>query len=96
MENQDFPPFVNFTNGTNTITLLPNNVLYQGRTYYFSVVLKETHSDFMMNIYYMTIKILGDPVDPSLFVAPNKTSVAMSFTSLNYSSMGQMTFSMAV
>jgi hypothetical protein len=28
MENQDFPPFVNFTNATNSITFLPNNRLY--------------------------------------------------------------------
>lgn len=96
MENQDFPPFVNFTNATNSITFLPNNRLYQGRTYYFSVVLKQVHSDFMVNIFYMTVKILGDPVDPSELRSPNKTTVAVNFQSLNYSSMGQITFSMAV
>lgn len=36
---------------------------HQGRTYYFSVVLKELNSDYMMNIYYMTIKVAGDPID---------------------------------
>ena len=41
----------------------PNSTTYQGRTYYFSVVLKEVNSDYMLNIYYMTVKINGDPVD---------------------------------
>jgi hypothetical protein len=36
-------------------------------------VLKEIHSDYMMNIYYMTIKMSGDPIDPEDIVAPNKT-----------------------
>jgi len=53
--------------------MFPNNLLYQGRTYYFSVVLKEKNSDFMMNIYYMTIKINGDPVDPSELLPPART-----------------------
>ena len=63
MENQDFPAFVTFDNATNTIKMSPNTTAYQGRTYYFSVVLKEINSDYMLNIYYMTIKINGDPVD---------------------------------
>jgi hypothetical protein len=76
--------------------MTPNNLLYQGRTYYFSVVLKEQNSDFMMNIYYMTIKINGDPIDPEDLRPPNKTEVAMTLQYLNYSSMGQLKFSMAV
>jgi hypothetical protein len=64
----------------------PNNLLYQGRTYYFSVVLKEKNSDSMMNIYYMTIKILGDPIDPESLKPPNKTEVDMNITSLNFKS----------
>ena len=96
MENQDFPPFVNFTNSTNTINMVPNNILYQGRTYYFSVVLKEKHSDFMMNIYYMTIKINGDPIDPSTVLPPNKTQVGMSIAQLDYLSSGQILFTQGV
>jgi hypothetical protein len=96
MENQDFPAFINYTNATTTISMNPNNRLYQGRTYYFSVVLKEKNSDSMMNIYYMTIKINGDPVDPEDLKPPNKTEVAMTLQYLNYSSMGQVKFSMAV
>lgn len=41
----------------------PNNKTYNGKTYYFSVVLKEKHSDYMMNIYYMTIKMSGEIYD---------------------------------
>lgn len=96
MENQDFPTFVNFTNATNTINMNPNNLLFQGRTYYFSVVLKENNSDFMMNIYYMTIKINGDPIDPDDLKPPNKTEVSMQVTRLNYHSEGQLKFSMGV
>jgi hypothetical protein len=74
----------------------PNNLLYQGRTYYFSVVLKEKNSDFMMNIYYMTIKINGDPIDPDDLKPPNKTEVAMTINYLNYHSEGNIRFSMEV
>lgn len=96
MENQDFPQFINYTNATQTINMNPNNLLFQGRTYYFSVVLKEKNSDFMMNIYYMTIKINGDPIDPDDLKPPNKTEVAMSITYLNYHSEGSLRFSMGV
>ena len=96
MENQDFPLFINYTNATQTINMNPNNLLFQGRTYYFSVVLKEKNSDFMMNIYYMTIKINGDPIDPDDLKPPNKTEVAMSITYLNYHSEGSLRFSMGV
>ena len=96
MENQDFPQFINYTNATQTINMNPNNLLFQGRTYYFSVVLKEKNSDFMMNIYYMTIKINGDPIDPDDLKPPNKTEVAMSITYQNYHSEGSLRFSMGV
>lgn len=96
MENQDFPKFVTYNNETRAINMRPNTTEYQGRTYYFSVVLKEKKSDYMMNIYYMTIKMSGDPVEPEEYVAPNKTQVSMSITKLNYSSYGQITFTMGV
>jgi len=73
MENQDFPPFVTYVNKTKTIYFKPNMSEYSGRTYYFSVVLKEVHSDYMMNIYYMTIKMTGNPWEPEEVVTPNKT-----------------------
>ena len=86
IEDQDFPPFINFTNATTTLHLKPNNLLYQGRTYYFTVNLKEKNSDFMISVYYITVKIIGDIVDPEDLKPPNKTEVAMNITSLNYKS----------
>lgn len=72
MENQPLPTFVYFNNATNTLTYRPNNdTQYQGNTYYFSVVLKRTHSDYVMNIYYITVKFTGD-----VYVAPTPVAVA--------------------
>ena len=76
MENQQFPPFVTYDNTTKTIYMKPNSTLYQGRTYYFSIVLKERHSDFMMNVYYMTVKMSGDPIDPNADPYANYTRVS--------------------
>lgn len=50
----------------------------------------------MVNIFYMTVKIEGEPIDPSQLLPPNKTAVATTISSLSYSSVGQLTFSMAV
>jgi hypothetical protein len=50
----------------------------------------------MMNIYYMTVKMAGDPIDPEDIVTPNKTTVSMSLTYLDYHSLGTITFSMGV
>lgn len=96
MENQDFPKFVTFTNSTRTINMRPNSTEYQGRTYYFSVVLKEKNSDYMMNIYYMTISMGGDIVEPEEYEEPQKLNVSMSIKNLNYTSQGQLLFSMGV
>lgn len=78
------------------LIMTPNNLRYQGRTYYFSVVLKEKNSDTMMNVYYMTVKILGDPVDEDDLRPPNKTEVNITLVSLNYKSQGQLKFSMDI
>jgi len=95
MENQEFPPFINLAmmnSSTPALLMQPNHLKYQGRTYYFSVVLKEKNSDFMMNVYYMTVKILGDPVEEVELLPPNKTEVNMTMVSLNYKSQGQFKF----
>jgi uncharacterized protein (DUF427 family) len=60
-----------------------NNTAYQGNTYYFSIVLKQEHSDYIMNIYYITVKFSGDVVsdtgsstdDTGNTTTPNKTFV---------------------
>jgi hypothetical protein len=60
MENQNYPDFLEYINSTMTIKMHPTDKKITGLTYYFSVVLKEKHSDFQATIYYVTVKILGD------------------------------------
>lgn len=92
MENQDFPKFVKYVNSTQTIIMNPTSRLFNGRTYYFSVVLKEKNSDFMMNTYYMTIKMSGDPIDEANEME-NATKIQMTIPYLNYHSEGVFKFS---
>jgi hypothetical protein len=92
MENQAFPPFVSFDNSTYTISMKPNLPNYSGMTYYFSVVLKEMHSDFMLNIYYMTIIIGGDPYVPDNSTV-SKEQIYMNITVVNSDSSGSLWFS---
>lgn len=87
MENQDFPTFVKYQNSTQSIIMNPTSILFNGRTYYFSVVLKEKNSDFMMNTYYMTVKMSGDPVDEASLM-DNATKISMTIPTLNYHSEG--------
>lgn len=70
----------------------PTSRLFNGRTYYFSVVLKEKNSDFMMNTYYMTIKMSGDPVDEASLME-NATKIQMTIPYLDYHSKGIFEFS---
>lgn len=63
MENQKFPDYVTYDNATQTINFRPNLPQHQGRTSYLSVVLKESNSDYMLNIYYLTLKVSGDPIE---------------------------------
>ena len=81
MENQEFPDFVEFENATKTLKMKPYLNKHQGRTFYFSVVLKESNSDYMLNIYYMTIKVAGEPIDEeeNPFV---KTAITMEITEI--------------
>lgn len=84
MENQPFPGFLAYNNATKTIAMRPkNDTQYQGQTYYFSVVLKRTHSDYIMNTYYITVKFKGD-----IYVAP----VAADNTTSNDSTVANDTF----
>jgi hypothetical protein len=84
MENQAFPPFITFDNETSTILMKPNSTTYQGRTYYYSVVLKEKNSNFMMNVYYMTVKLSGDPIDPNADPYANYTRITFDLMNLDY------------
>ncbi len=85
MENQPLPAFVSFNNATKTLSYRPaNNTDYQGNTYYFSVVLKRTRSDYIMNIYYITVKFTGDvyvePTPDAVVTPANDTVTASNVT----------------
>lgn len=62
MEGQEtkYPPFMNFENSTNTITFRPIDFWTSGRTYYFSIVIKEKNSASVLYSYYCTVNMLGD------------------------------------
>ena len=103
MENQNFPSFIYFNNQTYTLAFLPkNDTKYQGNTYYFSIVLKQMHSDYIMNIYYITVKFYGDVyVEPEPEVVDEekevvevveytKTQINFTITEFTWKSKGQL------
>lgn len=106
MENQLFPSFVTFNNATNTISYRPsNNTMLQGLSFYYSVVLKQTHSDYIMNIYYITVKFTGTPyVAPLPDTSGNATDnntfspfpVNFTVSDFDWKSKGQLVFSIPV
>ena len=59
------------------------------------MVLKELNSDYMLNIYYMTIKVTGDPVDDEDLIF-KKSQISMEITEITTESTGQMKFSSPV
>lgn len=65
MEAQEdkYPPFLNFENDTNTIIMRPDSLDYQGRTYYFTIIVKEEKSDSVKYPYYCTVKLEGDIIE---------------------------------
>jgi len=70
MTNQPFPPFLFFNNDTNSLKFTPHSIWYRGRTYYFTIVVKEMHSDSIFYTYYCTVKIAGEILDPLTYVFP--------------------------
>lgn len=52
-----------FNNASNTITLKPDSKIYAGRTYYFTIVVKEKNSDSVQYSFYATVKVTGDIQD---------------------------------
>lgn len=59
MDQQDdkYPEFLLFNNATNTITLKPNSKIYGGKTYYFTIVVKEKNSDSVKYSFYATVRV---------------------------------------
>ena len=63
-QQQDkYPPFLYFNNETNTITLRPDSKYYSGRTYYFTIVVKEKNSDSVKYSFYATVRVEGEIID---------------------------------
>jgi len=65
MEQQEdkYPEFLYFTNSTNTIKFNPDSKKYAGRTYYFTIVVKEKHSDSVKYSFYATVRVTGDSTE---------------------------------
>ena len=63
MENQPYPPFLTFNNITSELKFNPDSELYQGYTYYFTIVVKEKNSDSVLYPYYCVVYISGEPIE---------------------------------
>jgi len=65
MDQQEnkFPEFLLYNNASNTITLKPDSKVYAGRTYYFTIVVKEKNSDSVKYSFYATVRVTGDIQD---------------------------------
>ena len=40
-QEEKYPPFILFENNTNTINMRPDSIFTMGRTYYFTIIVKE-------------------------------------------------------
>ena len=55
-----YPPFLTYDNATRTLTFKPDTIWVRGRTYYFTIVVKEKSSNAKTE-YMATCKVLGKP-----------------------------------
>ena len=91
MPNQPYPPFMYYDNDTQTIIYTPHSIWYQGKTYYFIIVVKEQNSDSVMYPYYCTVKMSGVTVDPDEYL--NYTDISFSMGELDRESKGTFKWS---
>mmetsp|Transcript_12357 Transcript_12357/g.19192 ORF Transcript_12357/g.19192 Transcript_12357/m.19192 type:complete len:306 (+) Transcript_12357:1499-2416(+) len=91
MANQPYPPFLYFDNHTNTLIFRPNSIWYQGRNYYFQIVVKEENSDSIKYPYYCTVKMSGNIIDPMEYL--NFTDITWKITEITRDSTGAVEFS---
>jgi len=96
MEAQEdkFPPFLNFQNDTNTITMRPDAKEYSGRTYYFTIIVKEKNSDSVKYPYYCTVKMNGEIYEEDTSV--NYTDINYTIIDINKDSKGALRFTKPV
>jgi len=64
MPDQEYPPFLSFDNQTNTLNFEPNSVWFQGRDFYFVILVKEKNSDTVLYPYYCTVNMQGQLIFP--------------------------------
>jgi hypothetical protein len=74
-QEEKYPPFLMFENSTNTITLKPDSQWVQGRTYYYTIIVKEQNSDSVKYSFYCTVKITGEPIEQNFTI---------NYTDINY------------
>jgi len=68
MEQQEdkYPTFLLFTNATNTIKFNPDSKAFGGRTYYFTIVVKEKNSDSVKYSFYATVRVTGNSTEDAI------------------------------
>lgn len=64
----EYPPYMFFNNITKSITFRPHTIWYQGITYSFDVVVKESGSDSLYERHPITVKVPGDVIDPQSYL----------------------------
>jgi len=92
MEAQEdkYPPFLNFENDTNTIIMRPDSTEYSGRTYYFTIIVKEKNSDSVKYPYYCTVKMEGEIIEVDNSI--NYTDINYTINYIDEKSTGSMYF----
>lgn len=82
---------MSYNNYSREITFRPDSVWYQGLTYYFSIVVKEKHSDTVLYPYYCTVNINGE--EPNRLEGLNFTDITFKLTPITRNSSGAVIFS---
>lgn len=70
-----------YENSTQEITLYPNSTQVQGQSFYFSIVVKETNSNTVMQPYFCTVKVGGEKIFVNNTI--NYTDVSYSINWIN-------------
>ena len=90
-QEEKYPPFLMFENNTNTITLKPDSQWVQGRTYYFTIIVKERNSDSVKYSFYCTVKVTGEPIEKDDSI--NWTDIYYNITEIDDFGNGVLKFS---
>ena len=62
----EFPPYLYFSNITNTLKFRPHTDLFQGVNYIFDIIVKEAKSD-RFERHSCSVMVPGDVIDPMLY-----------------------------